>query len=234
MEGSAVFLQPAYILQHRPYRESSVLLDAFTRDFGIISVLAKGVRKEKSKLAGVLQPFSLLKLSYLDKNELKILTHAEYLTSYSLEKLGLYCGFYVNELVQKFLHKYDPHPQLFFCYQTCLQALLDSKNIEQCLRYFELDLLEEVGYGVQLDIEQARNKAVASQRRYKYIVNVGMVEDKEGDIGGNTLLALSTKAQLSEEILIEAKHLLRQMLNIHLQGKPLKSREVLAKIIKYL
>jgi len=234
MGESAVYLQPAFILQHRPYRESSALLDVFTRDFGIIPVLAKGVRKEKSKLAGILQPFSLLQLSYLNKHELKILTHAEYLASYALERLGLYCGFYVNELVQKFLHRYDPHPQLFVCYQTCLQALMDNDNIEQSLRYFELDLLDEAGYGVQLDREQSTDQAVDSRQRYRFIADVGMVEDQDGNISGKTLLTLGAKIPLSGETLFEAKQLLRQMLSVYLQGKPLKSREVLAEIKKYL
>ncbi|MGY6277282.1 DNA repair protein RecO [Methylomonas sp. MgM2] len=234
MVESAVYLQPAFILQHRPYRESSVLLDVFTRDFGIVSILAKGVRKNKSKTVGLLQPFSLLRLTYLDKNELKVLTHAEYVLSYSLERLGLYCGFYVNELVQKFLHKHDPHPHLFCCYQGCLQALLDRECIEQSLRYFELDLLNETGYGVQLDIEQVGNSKVGVYRRYKFLSGVGIVEDSNGYVGGNTLLALSAKRALVGEALAETKRLLREMLDVHLQGQPLKSRAVLARIVKYL
>ena len=234
MDESAVYLQSAFILQHRPYRESSVLLDVFTRDFGIVSILAKGVRREKSKMAGVLQSFSLLQLSYLDKHELKILTHAEYLNSYSLQRLGLYCGFYVNELVQKFLYRHDPHPHLFSCYQACLQGLSDDERIEQSLRYFELDLLNEAGYGIQLDIDAVNGGHVDSQQRYKFLSGVGMVGDSDGYIMGNTLRTLSARAPLLGEALIEAKQLLRQMLNVHLQGRPLKSREVLAKIVKYL
>lgn len=234
MGESAVYLQPAYILQHRPYRESSVLLEVFTRDFGIVSMLAKGVRKEKSKMAGVLQPFSLLMLSYLDKHELKVLTQAEYVYSHSLRRLGLYCGFYVNELVQMLLHKHDPHPDLFFRYQACLNALLDDESIEQGLRYFELDLLDQAGYGVQLDVEQIANMHIDIRRRYKFVSGLGMVEDNEGCVGGETLLALAARKPLHGVALAEAKQLLRNMLNVHLHGRPLKSRDVLAKIIRYL
>lgn len=234
MNESAVYLQPAFILQHRPYRESSVLLDVLTRDFGIVSMLAKGVRKQKSKTAGLLLPFSLLQLSYLDKNELKILTHAECVAGYALERLALYCGFYVNELLQKFLHKHDPHPRIFDCYQACLQDLRDSERIEQTLRYFELELLEESGYGAQLDVEEFGNQALDERRRYNFIPGTGMVEDAAGLISGNTLRALSVKAPLEGRTALEAKHLLREMLGAHLQGRPLKSRDVLAKIIRYL
>ncbi|WAR45530.1 DNA repair protein RecO [Methylomonas rapida] len=234
MTESAVYLQPAFILQHRPYRESSVLLDVLTRDFGIVTVLAKGVRKQKSKMAGLLLPFSLLQLSYLDKNELKTLIQAETVTRYPLQRLALYCGFYVNELVQKFLHKHDPHPRLFFCYQHCLQDLSQHECVEQTLRYFELALLEESGYGAQLDVEQQEGRAIETGRRYAFLADVGMVGASDGLVSGETLLALSAKMPLKGAALPEAKQLLRKMLDVHLQGRPLKSREVLAKIVKYL
>lgn len=234
MSESAVYLQPAFILQHRPYRETSLLLDVFTRDFGIVSVLAKGVRKEKSKLAGLLTPFSLLQCSYLDKNELKTLTHAEFVRHFPLQRLALYCGFYVNELLQTFLHRYDPHPHLFSCYQTCLFDLLNSETIEQTLRYFELELLEETGYGVQLDSQQLNNQAIKPLQRYNFVAGDGMVADSRGIVSGATLMKLNVKAALTGAALTEAKLLLRKMLEVHLQGKPLKSRDVLANIIKYL
>lgn len=234
MSEAVVYLQPALILQHRPYRESSLLLEVFTRDFGIVSVLAKGVRKEKSKMAGLLQPFTLLNLSYLDRNELKTLIQAEYLGNYALQRLALYCGFYVNELVQKFLHKHDPYPELFEYYQRCLHGLAQGRAIEQTLRYFELDLLTEAGYGGRLDIDGNSGDSVQDVRRYNFLPGFGMIEDAGGLVGGETLLMLARQAQLNDTALAEAKLLLRKMLDVHLQGRPLKSRDVLAKIIKYL
>ena len=230
MTESAVYLQPAFILQHRPYRESSVLLEAFTRDFGIVSMLARGVRRERSKTAGVLQPFSLLQLSYLDKNELKILTQAEYVACYALQRLGLYCGFYVNELLQRFLHRHDPHPSLFLRYQACLNALLDAERIEEALRYFELDLLQEAGYGIGLDVADGS----MGRLRYEFDADAGLVEDLDGCVSGATLRILAARQPLSGEALPEAKQLMRKMLDAHLQGRPLKSREVLARMIRYL
>jgi DNA repair protein RecO (recombination protein O) len=234
MSEAVVYLQPALILQHRPYRESSLLLDVFTQDFGIISMLAKGVRKEKSKMAGLLLPFSLLDISYLDKNELKILIQAEYRDSYPLQRLALYCGFYVNELVQKFLYKHDPHPELFVRYQRCLRDLSQTGSVEQILRYFELDLLMETGYGVMLDVESNTGDTVQNRRRYSFSAGLGMVEDTGGLVSGETLVSLAAQAPLDGSALSEAKQLLRKMLDVHLQGRALKSRDVLAKIIKYL
>lgn len=234
MSESAVHLQPAFILQHRPYRETSLLMEVFTRDFGIVPLLAKGVRKEKSKWAGLLTPFSLLQLSYLDKNELKIFTQAELVSHFPLQRLALYCGFYVNELLQSFLYRHDPHPYLFECYQDCLLDLMHSETIEQTLRYFELDLLGETGYGVQLDNQQLNNQTIQPLQRYNFAAGDGIVADSMGIVSGATLLTLNVKATLTGSALNESKLLLRKMLEVHLQGKPLKSRDVLANIIRYL
>lgn len=234
MSDVAVYLQPAFILQHRPYRETSLLLDMFTRDHGIVTVLAKGVRKEKSRLAGLLLPFSCLNISYLDKHELKVLTQAEFVNRYPLQRLALYCGFYLNELVQQFLHKHDPHPQVFNDYQQCLDNLQDAGLIEQSLRYFELALLEEAGYGIQLDIDSRSGLAIDRQQRYRLIAAEGIEADASGRISGHTLRALADRAPLQGAALSEAKWLLRQMLDLHLQGRRLKSRDVLARIITHL
>lgn len=233
MNGTVVYLQPAFILQHRPYRETSVLIEVFTRDFGIVPMLAKGVRKEKSKIAGLLLPFSVLKLSFLDKNELKILSHAEYVNSFPLQRLALYCGFYVNELVQTFVHKHDPQPEIFTRYECCLNDLSHADCIEQVLRYFELDLLQEAGYAVRLDAD-GHDEPIRLGLRYNFVADFGMLADAKGLVGGETLAMLAARAPLEGPAMLEAKWLLRKMLDGHLQGRPLKSRDVLAKIIKYL
>ena len=233
MNESAVYLQPAFILQHRPYRETSQLLEVYTRDFGIVSVLAKGVRQEKSKLAGVLLPFTLLHISYLDKNELKILTRAEFVRNHAPQRLALYCGFYLNELLQRFLFRNDPHPELFAAYQACLGELCNDLHIEQTLRYFELELLEACGYAVDLTADH-NGQPVDKLKRYNFQPTVGLIADGNGCISGVSLQMLNVKAPLLGATLTEAKRFLRAMLDEHLLGKPMQSREVLAKMIKYL
>lgn len=233
MDGDAVYLQPAFVLQHRPYRETSVLLDVLTRDFGLVPILAKGVRKPKSKTAGLLMPFSALKLSYVGKHELKVLADAEYVDSYSLQSLALYCGFYVNELVGIFVHKADPQPGIFALYIRCLHELSAAQNIEQTLRYFELDLLREAGYAVDLAYD-VDGEPIAAGRRYNFVADYGMAQADGGAVGGDTLALLAGRSELPAAALAEAKALLRKMLDGHLQGRHLRSRAVLAKIIKRL
>jgi DNA repair protein RecO (recombination protein O) len=235
MNDSAVLLQPAFILQHRKYRETSLILDVLTRDFGIVSILAKGVRKKKSKTAGLLLAFTALRLSYVGRSELKILTHVELnSTLIMLKGLSLYCGFYVNELITCFLHKNDPHPEVYEEYEQCLCLLAGSVDIEQILRFFELNLIEQIGYGIQLTLDVDTNTLVESFKKYSFSGESGMTESAEGYICGATLFALEARESLNKQALYEAKSLMRRVIDFQLQGKELKSRAVLAKIIKQI
>lgn len=237
MEGHKVFLQHGYILQHKPFRESSLILDVLTRDYGLISLLAKGVRKAKSRTAGVLLPFSLLKFSYQDRLDLKLLLDVEYQTQHALSHISLYCGFYVNELIQRFLQRQDPDPELFDRYQRVLVelALLADESPDNCLRRFELDLLRHAGYEVLLDTDISTGRPVIAGERYCYQPNEGMIKDHEGPMDGEVLLALAKGEDLYEVThLQQAKLLLRGLLAPHLQAKPLKSRAVLAKVMQFL
>ncbi len=238
MTESAVYLQPAFILQQRKYRETSLIIDALTRDFGRVSVLAKGVRKIKSKSAGILQPFIPLSMSYVGKAELKTLSAVERradsdekIRAYSgLQGLALYCGFYINELVTCFLHKYDPHPEVFDYYSECLFALADgSGGREAALRQFELNLMENVGYGLALELDET-GKAIKPSAKYGFNVGRGAVESVNGAFAGKTLLALSTGELTDPQVLSEAKILMRSVIDVYLQGRQLKSRAVIHKV----
>lgn len=263
MTESAVYLQPAFILQQRKYRETSLIIDALTRDFGRISLLAKGVRKSKSKTAGILQPFIPLAISYVGKAELKTLTDVErragFLPDYGIHSihgdrrtgslpvcgihsihgdiqpvgeikgLALYCGFYINELVSHFLHKYDPHPEVFGYYNECLSSLADGTNIEGALRLFELNLLECAGYGLQLEYDN-NEKPIDPLKKYDFNVGQGPIEVVNGRFSGKTLLALSARELTEPQVLNEAKILMRMVIDAYLQGRELKSRAVISKV----
>ena len=235
MTDSAVYLQPAFILQQRKFRETSLIIDVLTRDFGRVSLLAKGVRKAKSKTAGLLQPFIPLTMSYFGRSELKTLTDVEMIQPFiQLQGLAIYCGFYVNELVGCFLHQYDPHPEVFACYGKCLSCLSESSKIEAALRIFELDLMDAVGYGLQLEYDFHNNKAVHPLTNYHFNVEQGPVEAPDGYFSGKTLQALHLRELTDPQVLAEAKTLMRTVIAVYLRGKPLKSRAVINKIIQQL
>lgn len=233
MRNSTVHLQPAFILQHRKYRETSLILDVLTRDFGIVSIIARGVRKKKSKTAGLLLAFSSLKLSFFGTNELKTLSHVEADSSVTkLKGISLYCGFYINELVSLFLHKNDPHAEVFAEYQCCLTMLANTSNIEEILRFFELNLIAHVGYGIQLTIDANTNTLVQPLKKYCFNGGYGMIESTKGYICGTTLFSLETKETLDKQALSEAKQLTRRVIDFQLEGKELKSRAVISKLMK--
>lgn len=235
MTDRAVYLQPAFILQQRKFRETSLIIDVLTRDFGRVSLLAKGVRKAKSKTAGLLQPFIPLSLSYFGKSELKTLTDVEITQPFiQLQGLAVYCGFYVNELIGFFLHQYDPHPEVFACYKKCLSGLSDSSTIEAALRIFELDLLDAVGYGLQLNHDFPDGRAIQPLTHYHFNAEQGPIEATDGSFSGKTLLALQRRQLTDPQVLAEAKTLMRKVIAVYLNGKPLKSRAVINQIIQHL
>jgi DNA repair protein RecO (recombination protein O) len=231
MTESTVYLQPAFILQHRKYQETSLIIDALTQDFGRVSLLAKGVRKPNSKTAGLLQPFIPLTLSFSGKAALKTLADVEMIRPFNgLKGLALYCGFYINELICQFLHQYDPHPELFDHYSVCLSSLSDDgANIESALRLFELNLLECAGFGLQLEID-ANEKPIEAFKKYLFDAGQGPVESGRGLFSGKTLQALNRKELTDPLVLSEAKILMRSLINSYLQGRPLKSRDVINKV----
>lgn len=235
MTETRVHLQPAYILQHRCYRESSLIVDAFTRDFGRVSLLAKGVKKAKSKTQGLLQPFIPLRLSFFGKSELKTLGDVELAEPYqALNGLALYCGFYLNELLSAFLHKDDPHPELFADYRQCLRAMPEQGKLEALLRNFELNLLEKSGYGLQLGYDVKHDAAVDPAKQYHLDADLSPVVAEDGMYSGRTLLAMQARDFRERAVLTEAKVLLRRVLDGLLQGRPLHSRKVLSDVVKRL
>jgi len=229
MTETAVYLQPAFVLQQRNFRETSLIIEVLTRDFGRLSVLAKGVRKAKSKTAGLLQPFVPILISYVGKAELKTLTTVEMADSFAkLTGLALYCGFYVNELIGCFLHKHDPHPEVFVHYQSCLTRLAQEATLEPALRTFELDLLESIGYGLHAET----NKSSIRSASYSFDNDRGLVADAKGLLSEKTVQAIQLRQFNDSQVLSEVKLLMRQVIDTHLQGRQLKSRAVINKLIK--
>lgn len=234
MTDKSVYLQPAFILQQQKFRETSLLMDVLTRDFGRISLLAKGVRKPKSKTAGLLQPFIPLAVSFFGKNELKTLTAVESVQPcLQLQGTALYSGFYINELISCFLHKYDPHPEVFEHYGECLSSLSVQETMEAALRNFELDLINHAGYGLQLHHVVNEKSPESPSTKYTFSAERGFVEDVDGKFSSQTLQAISLREFSDPQVLLEAKRLMRTVIDVCLQGKTLKSRTIINKIIKH-
>lgn len=218
----------AYVLHERPYRETSLIVEIFGREEGRLSLLAKGARTA-GRRGERLRPFTRYAMQWNGKSELPLLRGRESLeTPLLLHGVPLFCGLYLNELLVRFLHRHDPHPCLFDAYRHTLHALAMEDDIEPALRRFELALLRETGYGLSLERDALSGEPLQPAQTYRYLPEHGIVPESRGNdlLRGSTLIALRSGAELDEPQRREAKGLLRRIIHFHLEGKPLKSRDL--------
>lgn len=230
-----VHLQPAYVLHHRPYRDTSRILELFTRDYGRVSVFARGARGAGGKsqsLTSMLQPFNRLLLSWSGGGEAGRLTGAEFDGAYSiLPPERLVSGCYLNELLLKLFARHDSHPEVYASYAYTVEALKREADPMRPLRLFEKRLLESLGYGLELSIE-ASGAPIEPQCSYYYRLEQGAVRAEgvaEGPLvfSGATLLSLSNEVLDDAQSCADARRLLRAALDRCLEGRELKSRQVM-------
>lgn len=228
------FLDQAYILHSRAYRNSSLILDVFTREHGRLGLVAKGARRGNSALAAQLSPYTCLHLEWGGQGELMTLykAEAESVPQPLLAGDTLFHGFYLNELLLRLLHRHDPHPQLFDDYAQCLQRLSADLNKDVPLRYFEFQLLESLGYAMNLLLDVDNGEQVLPDREYGYIIEQGpkRVETQAPDtlsVSGQTLIALAKQSLVTDCQRTEAKKLMRSVLDFYLGDRPLKARELM-------
>jgi len=227
-----VSLEPCYILHSRPYRESSFLLEALSRHHGRVGLVARGARGGRSRWKNMLQPFRPLLLSWNQRGELATLTGADQVAaSPSLSGEALFCGFYSNELLVRFLQRSDPHPGLFDLYSQMLGVLADGRPPQPVLRVFECQLLEAVGFGLQLEHESGSGHEIEGDAWYLYQPEAGPVRrdrDARGTeelVSGAALLALKS-GEIGEQHLKELKVLMRRLIRFYLGDRAIKSQQL--------
>lgn len=227
-----VSLQPVYLLHSRPYRETSLLLEAFSRDHGRVGLVARGARGARSRWKNMLQPLRPLLLSWTQRGELGTLTAADQVASPpALGGERLFCALYVNELLFRFLQRSDPHPELFDRYRALQAGLAAGDATQALLRGFEMHLLEAVGFGLHLDSEPGSGTEIVPEARYLYSPQSGprRRDSAAGEgaelISGAALLALKS-GEIRDEHLPELKSLMRRLIRFHLGGKVLKSQSL--------
>lgn len=227
--STRIELAPAYILHRKPFRNTSALLEIFTRDHGRLGLVARGVFRRGSRWQALLQPFVPVLLSWQGRGDLGSLIGAEPDGSARfLPGREVLSGFYMNELLLRLTQRFDPHPGLFALYASALGALPGGDH-EQVLRVFERGLLEELGYGLPLTHEAGGRRAVQPDAWYRYEVERGPQPcpgPEPGAVRGATLLALAEGSLTSPEARREAKRLMRGVLDFYLGDRPLKTRSV--------
>jgi len=226
--------QLAYILHKRAFRESSQILEVFSRDHGRVCLMSRGSRSAKSRNAGVLQAYRPLLLGWQGRGEMPALCEIDSaaIRPPSLAGKALLSALYLNELLMHLLHRHDVHQPLFDHYHETLYALAQNPAMEQVLRRFEKNLLNHIGFGLNLSHDADSGEAVEDRSDYLYYLEHGPVRRMPGQPAGGTpsisgaaLLAFEQDQWLPAHA-AEIKALMRYVLQHHLGHRQLKSREL--------
>ncbi|HEX4782242.1 MAG TPA: DNA repair protein RecO [Usitatibacter sp.] len=238
-----------YVLHSYPYRETSLILQAWTEKHGRLGLVAKGARRPKSASRSVLIPFQPLALDWFGRGELRTLKSAEPAAPATpLAGASLLSAFYLNELLLKLTTRDDPHEGLFAAYDEAITSLraisreartvqreagTAQRDIEPVLRRFELRLLQELGYAVELLREAGTHAPIAAEREYLYVVERGPVPAPEGEtpsnavrLAGQTLIDLERGDFASATTAAQSKQLMRLLIHHSLNGQELATRSL--------
>jgi DNA repair protein RecO (recombination protein O) len=224
--------QPAFVLHSYPYKETSLIIDVFSRQYGRIALLAKGAKRPHSQLRGALQTFQPLTLSWSGKSDLQTLTAAEWVGGMPpLEKNALLCGFYLNELIVKLLQRDDPQPLLFDEYVTTINQLAHIEPVPILLRKFELNLLKTAGVVNDLSFCVDQRCKVLPDGLYVVDPESGTrpASDNENrfTVHGKTLIDMQAANYADSVTQTQSKLLMRTLLTHHLHGNPIHTRQIL-------
>jgi DNA repair protein RecO (recombination protein O) len=232
--------EPAFVLHSYPYKESSLIVEAFTRHRGRVGLLARGARRPRSAIRGTLLAFHPLRLSWSASAELGTLTAAEWAGGQpALSGMALMCGFYVNELLLRLLPREDAHEALFDAYAAAVARLGAGDEPSGLLRGFELRMLRELGYAPPLDRDAGRGTPVQPEQRYAYVPERGPLAladagpdgaDAEFTVSGQTLLDMSREDYTRQETRDEARRLMRRLIAVRLSGQTLHTSDMLREL----
>jgi len=229
-------LEPGYVLHTYPYKETSLIVEAFTRSHGRVGLLARGARRPRSALRGMLLSFHPLRLSWSGSAELSTLVRAEWVGGVvSPSGQGLMCGFYLNELLLRLLPRNDSHEALFDLYAKSLARLSAAKTYSSVLRQFERGFLTELGYSLILDREGSSGAPIDPLKRYAYEPERGPVpamglHPGALTVSGRTLLDMAADGYERPQTREEAMLLMRDLIGHRLGGQSLHTRWILKEL----
>lgn len=230
--------QPAFILHVRAWRETSLLLEAFTRDFGRVGLVARGVRGARARLSrSLLEPLQVLRIDWIGRGELGTLAAAEPDgPPRAVRGDALLSAMYVNELLVRLTARNDAHPELFECYASLLADLVAAPSLAWRLRCFERDLLAAIGYALQLEVDADTGAPIEPARDYDYLPEHGAVVAGVHPSGirmrGSALLALAQGTQPDASDLAALRRLMRALIGVHVGERGLQSWRVLAEPLR--
>jgi DNA repair protein RecO (recombination protein O) len=223
-----VELAQAILLHRRAWRDTSLIVEAFSREHGRIGVIAKGARAARSRWRGLLEPLAAVALSWTGRGELYTLTGVDLVHSHALSGNALMGGLYAAELTLRLTARDDPQPGIHGSLTALLSALDEGAPPIVALRFFERDLLSESGYGLNLAVT-AEGEPVVAAADYAYHPTRGLrrvaarLQDSEVGVAGRSLIALESGRFPDREAIHQARNLMQVALAPHIGSRPLKS-----------
>lgn len=233
--------QAVYVLHTYPFKETSLVVELFARDFGRVATTAKGARRPRSAMRGMLQAFQPMLATWSGKLELKTLHSLEWNGVLPLlQGEALMCGFYLNELLLRLLPREDPHEALFEYYADTLKSLAISQDLATTLRRFELKFLQELGYAIPLHLD-ANSVPILTEQHYRYEAEHGAYplrgtlgrHESGVQLSGKTLIDMSNDDYRDDQTQQQSKQLMRYLLAHYLGDKPLHTRQLLIDLQGY-
>jgi DNA repair protein RecO (recombination protein O) len=244
-----------FVLHSYPYLETSLIVEMFTRSHGRVVAVAKGAKRPTSAMKSRLNPFQGLLLTWFGKSDLKTLKTVEHAEIYpQLSGAALMSAFYMNELLLKLAQREDAHEALYDAYEDAIVTLTSNRvhaelvtGIATALRKFEMCLLSELGYALQLTEEADTHDAIDADGRYVYVMERGPISVRniaknnrqhaevryqsgpsDGlQLIGKTLLDLAAGDFSDPQTQAQAKLLMRRAINQLLGDKPLHTRQLI-------
>lgn len=226
-----VELAPALILHRRAWRDSSAMLEAYTRAHGRVGLIARGARRSNGRWQGRLEPLTAARLSWSGRGELHSLTGVEVEQRFELNGNRLWSGFYASELVLRLTAREDPQAAIYDSLHALLQALSAAAPAVVALRFFERDLLDAMGYGLPLTVETETGRPVSAEASYAWHPVHGLHAGSAGNGGvsvpGSALLGLAAGRFRSRADIHATRELLGAVIASHLGGRSLRTLQTL-------
>jgi DNA repair protein RecO (recombination protein O) len=240
--------EPAFVLHRYDWSESSLILEVFTKHYGRIALVAKGVKRPSSQFRPILLPLQPLHIAFGGDAEVQTLKGAEWMGGLTMPSGdALLSGYYVNELVLKLLARDDPHEDLFDAYAAVTQLLREPTLADSALRAFELLVLREIGLLPSLDVASLTLQSLDTNIAYTLLPEAGLRAvraddaDERAALPAAAWLALQTAlhdaaplhalrgvcAALNAPDKTSLKTQLRSLLHYHCGGKTLRTRQMM-------
>lgn len=231
-----------YILHARPFKETSLILNLFSQQYGRFSLLAKGIKRKNCQAQrAILQSFNLLDIEFVGRGELKILSNVELKKNVSvsepniLSNRALACGYYLNELLIRSIQEWQEFERLFQIYDKSLKALKSNLEYSAILRNFEVSLLEELGVAPQWQVD-VKGDAICSEKRYHFSSEQGFelieknselnyIYEMESGYSGDAILSLGN-GHYKPEVTKICQKITQMMLREIIGDRPLESRKL--------